>query len=168
MRFFTKRMTLLAVLLLAVAGVRSEEFEVDGIRYSLVDDNRVRVISSGDSASYQGDIVIPEEFVYENKTYIICSITLSGCSGLTSVVIPNSVTSIGYNAFKDCASLTSVEIPASVTSIGAFAFDGCGSLASMVIPNSVASIGNYAFYNCTSLTSVEIPASVKNIGEAAF
>ncbi len=90
------------------------------------------------------------------------------CSSLTSVEIPNSVTSIGYAAFSLCSSLTSVEIPNSVTSIGDAAFESCSSLTSVEIPNSVTSIGNGAFAHCSSLTSVEIPNSVTSIGDYAF
>ena len=92
----------------------------------------------------------------------------SGCSSLTSIEIPDSVTSIGDLAFRDCSSLTSIEIPDSVTSIGLYAFYGCSSLTSIVIPNSVTSIGEGIFRNCSSLTSIEIPDSVTSIGNLAF
>jgi len=90
------------------------------------------------------------------------------CSGLTSVAIPNSVTSIGASAFCYCSGLTSVMIPNSVTSIGSYAFAGCSSLTSVTIPNNVTSIGESAFNGCSSLTSVTIPNSVTSIGESAF
>ena len=92
----------------------------------------------------------------------------SGCSSLSSVTIPNSVTSIGWGAFCYCSSLTSITIPNSVTSIGWYAFDGCTSLTSLTIPNSVTSIGYAAFSSCSSLTSVTIPNSVTSIGDEAF
>ena len=90
------------------------------------------------------------------------------CDGLTSVVIPDSVTGIGNSAFCGCTSLTSVVIPDSVTSIGEWAFSWNSKLTSVVIPDSVTSIGSYAFRNCTSLPSVVIPDSVTSIGEEAF
>ena len=90
------------------------------------------------------------------------------CDGLTSVTIPNSVTSIGDLAFYKCSSLTSIAIPDSVASIGDWAFEDCSGLVSVTIGNSVTSIGEYAFHNCRGLISVTIPDSVTTIGEQAF
>ena len=91
-----------------------------------------------------------------------------GCSGLTSLTIPSSVTSIGSEAFSGCSGLTSLTIPSSVTSIGESAFWDCSGLTSLTIPSSVTSIGNYAFYDCSSLTSLTIPSSVTSIGNYAL
>ncbi len=75
-------------------------------------------------------------------------------SCLTSITIPNSVTSIGESAFSDCSSLTSINIPDSVTSIGRRAFSYCSSLTSITIPDSVTSIEAYAFSNCSNLNEI--------------
>ena len=91
-----------------------------------------------------------------------------GCSGLTSITIPSSVTTIRSSAFCRCTSLTSITIPESVTSIGSGAFGQCSSLTSITIPESVTSIGNSAFSQCSSLTSINIPDSVISIGQCAF
>ena len=91
-----------------------------------------------------------------------------GCTGLTSVTIPDGLTSIGGAAFYQCTGLTSITIPASVTSIGYGVFCGCTGLTSVTIPNSVTSIGYDVFYGCTGLTSVTIPNSVTSIGYWAF
>ena len=77
-----------------------------------------------------------------------------GCTGLTSVTIPDSVTSISWYAFSNCTGLTSITIPNSVTSIGERAFYGCTGLTNITIPDSVTSIGSSAFYGCTGLTTV--------------
>ena len=91
-----------------------------------------------------------------------------GCSGLTSVTIPDSVTSIGNLAFYGCTGLTSITIPDSVMSIGSSAFSGCRGLTSVTIGNGVTSIGYRAFYGCSGLTSITIPDSVTSIGSYAF
>ena len=94
--------------------------------------------------------------------------TFSDCHNLTSIVIPNSVTSIGVVAFYGCNRLTSITIPDSVTSIGGQAFEGCDGLTSITIPSGVTSIDYYAFRTCNSLTSITIPDSVTSIGDYAF
>ena len=92
----------------------------------------------------------------------------SGCSALSSVTIPNSVTIIGGFAFRGCRALTSVNIPNSVTTIEDWAFSGCSALTSVTIPNSVTTIGSEAFSECTNLQKVNIGNSVETIGTSAF
>ena len=79
------------------------------------------------------------------------------CRSLTSIIIPDSVTSINFYAFSSCDSLTSITIPDSVTSIGSYAFRSCASLTSITIPDSVTSIGSGAFDGCSSLTEITLP-----------
>ena len=91
-----------------------------------------------------------------------------GCCGLTSLVIPSGVTSIGDEAFYGCSGLINLTIPSSVTRIGWSAFEGCSGLTSLVIPSGVTSIGDEAFYGCSGLTSLVIPSSVTSIDRSAF
>jgi len=88
--------------------------------------------------------------------------------GLTSVTIPDNVTTIGSSAFYGCGKMTSVAIADSVISIEGGAFNGCSSLTSIMIPNRVTSIGLAAFAGCSSLTSIIIPDNVTEIGAGAF
>ena len=148
--------------------------------YNIVN-GEAHVVRPGNGNSYDnyvtGALTIPSSVSYNGTTYSVTAFdddinihvgAFKGCSGLTSVTIPNSVTSIGNYAFYNCSSLTSVTIPNSVTWIGSYAFWFCYVLTSVTIPNSVTSIGNYAFNGCTDLTSVTIPNSVTSIGESAF
>jgi hypothetical protein len=89
-------------------------------------------------------------------------------SKITSVVIPDSVTRIGDQAFYRCSNLTSVTIGNGVTSIGGQTFVECTSLTSITIPNSVTNIYDMTFSNCKSLTSVTIGSGVGTIGKNAF
>ncbi len=160
---------------------------VDGIFYNLDINNKTAEVTyeAADGVScYKGDIVIPESFLFGGVTFSVTSIGKNAFSkskdygdgsyayfyntDLTSVSIPNSVTSICDWAFSFCGSLTSVVIPNSVTSIGGAAFRNCSGLTSLIIPNSVTSISSGAFYSCSGLTTVSIPKSVTSIGDQAF
>ncbi|MBR4828334.1 MAG: leucine-rich repeat protein [Muribaculaceae bacterium] len=90
------------------------------------------------------------------------------CTGLISITIPNSVTSIAGQTFSYCTGLTNVILGSAVTSIGPCAFMGCYGLTSIIIPNSVTSIESRAFYDCSGLTNIIIPSSVTAIRSYAF
>ena len=139
------------------------------LRYTITNGTEVDVVGAG---CMTDDLVIPSTVSYNGITYSVTSIgdgAFAGYSGLTSITIPNSVTSISGNfTFYGCSSLTSITIPNSVTSIGNYTFEGCSSLTSITIPNSVTSIGNYTFEGCSSLTSITIPNSVTSIGNFTF
>ncbi|MBR4881833.1 MAG: leucine-rich repeat protein, partial [Clostridia bacterium] len=107
-------------------------------------------------------------YEYYKGTYRTTAPWKTYVSYIKTVIIGDSVTSIGNYAFYSCDSITNVTIGDSVTSIGSYAFFGCTSLTSMTIPDSVTSIGNSTFSNCISLTSVIIPESVTSIGSYAF
>jgi hypothetical protein len=137
--------------------------------------------------SYTGCVATPQDYIINNNTHTasvyyipasLKSVTITGgnilygafggCSNLTSVIINDSVTKIGFSAFKYCTSLTSVTIPNSVTSIGENTFYKCSSLTSVMIPDSVTTIHGKAFRSCTSLTRVNIPNSVTSINGDPF
>lgn len=90
------------------------------------------------------------------------------CSQLTNISIPNSVTSIGFSAFAHCTSLKSITLPSSLSSISEALFSGCSQLTTIQIPDSVPSIQSYAFYHCRNLETIRIPVSVTLIETDAF
>ena len=164
------------IVLLSMVGTMAYAYDIavenaDGviIYYDYVNDGKDLRVSK--SSSYKGTVVIPEEVTYMDRTLKVTGIAYSafwGCTGLTSVTIPNSVTSILEFTFYGCSGLTSVTIPNSVTYIGNDAFERCSGLTSVTIPNSVTSIGRAAFEYCSGLTSVTIGSSVTSIGKSAF
>lgn len=123
-----------------------------------------------DNEDYVGDIQIPESIRYNGELYTVTSIADGAFEGskISSIKIPNSVTSIGENAFAYCDSLISITIPNSVNSIGDWAFAYCNALTSITIPDGVTSIGAWMFYSCDSLTSVVLPNGVTSLEKACF
>ena len=92
----------------------------------------------------------------------------AGCSGLTSLSLPSSLTSIKYRAFYGCSGLTSLSLPSGITSIDWNAFSGCSGLTSLTLPSSLTSIDSGAFSGCSGLTSLSLPSGLTSIGDGAF
>ncbi len=153
-----------AFLLPSIAS--AHDFEVDGIYYNITSDSEVAVTFKGNyydsyTNEYTDAVLIPEKVTYSGTEYSVTSIgerAFWGCSGLTSVSIPNSVASIRLEAFYGCSGLTgTLTIPKSVTSISSEAFYGCSGLTgTLTIPNSVTYIYNSAFENCSGLKEIII------------
>ena len=109
-----------------------------------------------------GSVVIP------NSVKSIGSRAFYNCSGLTNVVIPNSVLEIESLAFRSCSGLVELNIPNSVNTIGSGAFRACSNLAKVTIGNTVANIGSEAFRECVGLTDITVPRSVTAVDASAF
>ena len=114
------------------------------------------------------------------SSYSITSITLpnnltsigSGafwyCRDLTLITLPNKITNIKGGAFRDCSNLTSITLPNGITSIQGLTFLGCDNLASITLPSSITRIGEFAFCGCRKLTSITLPKSIENIENQSF
>ena len=143
---------------------------INNINYRLNEETKTAEVIKKRNG-YEGDIIIPETVVFNERTYRVTSIgegAFYHCESLKSIIIPDSINSIEDRAFDCCKNLTSITIPDGVTSIGEAAFWGCESLTSISIPDSVKDIGDRAFFACSSLPAITIPDSVKIMGESAF
>ena len=166
------------------------DFEVDGIYYKIVNDEACVTYKSFSYIShdphyesdYTGDVVIPSSVTHDGKTYPVTSIgdhAFYRRMPLTSITIPSSITSIGWDAFWDCTGLTRV----TVTDLTAWCNIDNNSnplyfahhlylndteVTDLVIPDGVTAIRKHLFEGCTGLTSVIIPNSATAIGENAF
>ena len=139
-------------------------FLFGGVKYTTGSNNTVSV-TGVDEANLPANVVIPSTVTNGVTTYTVTSIgdnafykNWDGGLQILSVIIPNTITSIGNYAFKSCQSLLSITIPNSVKTIGSSAFYGCYALSSVTIEKGsvLNKIGMYAFYNCTNLTSFTI------------
>ena len=122
------------------------------------DDKYIKVTEYIESDTY---VVIPESINIDGEDIPIKEIgeeAFYNNKNLISIIIPNSVTTIGNNAFEDCSNLTTVTIGenSQLTTIGEYAFYNCSSLTSIYIPSGVTSISEYAFQSCSNLTTVTI------------
>ena len=134
--------------------------KTDG-KLSILDLSEAKIVAGGDAyARFSENYYTSNDKLGDYAFY--------GCSGLTSLTLPSSVTSIGTGAFHGCWKLTNLTIPSGVTSIGYSAFRGCSGLTNLTIPSGVTSIDYGAFWGCSGLTSLTIPSGVTSIGSAAF
>lgn len=186
-----------------MASLHATDFTFEGINYTVLDEtaktcktkegtsasiNNQTVITPGNSIS--GKLTIPQTVYNDDVAYTVVLIgKLSfATSGLTSVVLPQSVTEIGSEAFNDCEdliainlpnslkiindkafngckNLISIDIPDTVTDLGPYAFAGCSSLSAVKLSNSLSVLNNYMFEGCTSLSSISIPNSIFALGQ---
>ena len=152
-------------ILLCATGLWAQTL-VDGIYYNFDASTQTASVTGQGSNKYSGDVTIPSTVTYNGANYSVTSIgdyAFYDCTGLTSITIPNSVTSIEGGAFSGCgipvynahifAHLPKsysgkYSIPDGIETIVSGAFSNCSGLTSITIPNSVTSIDNEAFYGC--------------------
>lgn len=129
-------------------------------------DNTAVIVTNYKYKGTAADVTIPSR--YKGKPVTMIDHAAFHNSAVTSVTIPDSVTSIHDSAFAYCSSLTNISIPNSVTAIGSFAFEGCTKLESITLPSSLLTISEFLFYDCSQLTTIHIPDSVSSIRTYAF
>ena len=146
------------------------DFQNNGIYYCIRGDNEASVASNGNANCYNGDVTVPNAvYLYGNKMTVtgVSSKAFANNSGIKKVVLPNSITEIGNDAFWQ-SSLTQITLPKNITKIDRHTFYGCQSLSSITIPDKVTAICDSAFAYCTGLRNVVLPEGIKTIGQMAF
>ena len=145
-----------------MAGCDFNGKETDG-KLSILDLSDAKIVEGG--SAYYSDR--DDGFICTSNDKL-GDYVFNGCSGLTSLTLPSSVTKIGCYALSNCIGLTSLTLPSCVTEIGEHAFLNCRGLTNFTIPSGVTSIGHGAFFCCYGLISLTIPSSVTAIGSRAF
>ena len=145
-----------------MAGCDYDGKETDG-KLSILDLSDAKIVEGG--SAYYSDR--DDGFICTSNDKL-GDYVFNGCSGLTSLTLPSSVTKIGCYALSNCIGLTSLTLPSSVTEIGEGAFLNCRGLTNFTIPSGVTSIGHGAFFCCYGLISLTIPSCVTAIGSRAF
>ena len=145
--------------------------KIGDLWYDLHEDLTAKLLSRSDYKALTGAIKVPATVTFGKYTYIVNEMAAGvfyGCSNITSVTLPNTITEIPFNTFYNCTGLTNVTMPSALTSIGQSAFYGCTALTFVSLPASLTEIGANAFWGCDALTSVYIPAGIKTIKEYCF
>lgn len=176
----------------ATRSLNTDNKDDQGLTYTLNADHTATV-ANYDNHTPDGVIDIPDTVISDGQPYTVTAInnaafpnsavtsvtipdsvtsihdvSFFNCSQLTNISIPNSVTYIGYSAFSYCTSLKSITLPSSLSTISRALFSGCSQLTTIHIPDSVSSIQFYAFHDCENLETIRIPVSVTLIETDAF
>lgn len=176
----------------ATRSLNTDNKDDQGLTYTLNADHTATV-ANYDNSTPDGVIDIPDTVISDGQPYTVTAInnaafpnsavtsvtipdsvtsihdvSFFNCSQLTNISIPNSVTYIGYSAFSYCTSLKSITLPSSLSTISRALFSGCSQLTTIHIPDSVSSIQFYAFHDCENLKTIRIPVSVTSIRDFAF
>ncbi|MDR1725805.1 MAG: leucine-rich repeat domain-containing protein [Bacteroidales bacterium] len=153
----------------------------NGITYKItnLNPNYVQIgtgVPADANTSFSGALTIPATVTYDEVEYTVTAVSenaFKSNTGITSVTIPNSVTSIGYTAFALCNNLLTVTIgdnnvPANLATIETAAFYQCQNLTTVIIGNNVKTISYASFLNCNNLATLTLGESVETIGDWAF
>ena len=149
----------------------TEEGVILSYRYNSFSNNCECEVALCHDNNYSGVVTIPSEVVFESKTLTVKGIgetAFRNCKGITTIIIPSTVSYIRNSAFKGCSNLTFVNIPDGLTSIGESAFQGCSNLLSIYLPECLTLIDSYTFSGCSSISSIDLPEGLTSIGSEAF
>lgn len=149
-----------------VSMVASADSTYGDFKYVTSTDNTAVKITK--YTGLDAEVVIPAEIEGMTVTYIDGG-AFQNNTGLASVVIPDSVNTIGWSAFADCTALTSVTLPANLKKLDPYVFKSCKNLTGdIVLPEGLTSMSSGVFWGCSSITSVSLPKYIKTIGENSF
>lgn len=161
-----KNLALILMLVVAFTFVSMQASAADASALTFADcDGGVMVTACTKNAS--GEITIPAEY-QGKKVVAIADNAFANCTGLTKVVMPDSIITVGECAFEGCTAIAEVTLSYNLKTIESYAFFACDALKSVTIYPEIKEIGSYAFFDCDSLTSVVIPEGFVNIPDGAF
>lgn len=156
---------------MALTSIAQVEFRHDGLKYTTLDDNSVKVGKIDDKHLPKGKLVIPSQVTHDGITYDVTALggwAFFGCKDLTEVVLPPTLTKIDIWAFCNCVKLKEINIPPSVKEIGYSAFENCESFTQLTLPDGLTNVSDRLAQECVNLKDVNLSQSIKVIEGSAF
>ena len=144
-------------------------FEVDGIKYSVINNNNVEIV--GNNILTLTELYIKNKVEYYSNSYNVVSVSdlaFKGCLYLSSVKIEDGIMRIGKSTFENCSYLKTIAMPSNMQTIDIAAFKNCSLLDSVILPQTIATIPTECFYGCKSLSSIKIPSNVMTFEQNVF
>ncbi len=163
-------LSLILALLLSVSAFGSLQAQ-NWMVYLDFDKHTATIAPDSSYLKLTGTLEIPGEFYYNNEFYKVVCIGMNAfenCSGITSVILPNSITSIYDYAFKNCTGLKTVQFGHSLKSIGWYAFENCSGITSLTLPDSLRMVGWVTFSGCSGMKELSIGSQLAGCGNGAF
>lgn len=164
-----KKTIITAIIAAASISAVSQTFSYGDLRYRITGKTTVSV--SADDPKMSGNVAIPERIMQDSVVYTVTSVERKGfadCKGISSIVLPARISSIGDSAFAGCENLNTINIPYAVKEIKGNTFENCRFLTGITVPDGVKSIGNSAFSYCERLIRFIVPDECISIGDNAF
>ena len=175
MRYIKQNLAAVLAVLFALPAL-AQDFQYEGIWYTVIDpDAKTCKTKEGEFASagntFEGDLIIPSKVNDGSEEYSVVSIGYRSfyyCKGITSVTLPETLTTIENSAFIGCSGITSLSLSPNLISIGESAFGQCKGLTTVEFPPSLTTIEYGAFNQCEAITSAILPESLTSLGSSAF
>lgn len=164
------KLLVLFTFIISLRSLKAQDFTIDGINYKIIDPDNFKV-EVDENSCYTGNFTLPSNVQNQEETYTVTKISLgafNGCTSLTKITIPNSVTLIEGNAFWGCSSLTEVILPDSINQITSSTFRNCSSLSTINLPNTINNIGGSAFWGCSNLKTINLPEGIETLFDFTF
>ncbi|MBR5118616.1 MAG: leucine-rich repeat domain-containing protein [Muribaculaceae bacterium] len=161
----------IVVALTTLVAMAQVEFIQNGLKYTALDDNSVKVRKIDDNHLPKGKLVIPAYVTHDGVTYTVTTLggwAFFGCEDITEVELPATLTKIDIWAFCNCKKLKGIDIPSSVKEIGYSAFENCESFTSFTFPEGIELVSDRLLQECYNLTEVNLPEGVVKIDDCAF
>lgn len=166
-----KKIICLIMVMVTIAAMAQTSFNLNGLKYTALDENTVKVSKISDKNKPKGKLVIPPQVTYDGVTYSVTTIGswgFFGCDEITQVELPSTLTKIDIWAFCKCVKLQEVNIPASVKEIGYAAFENCEAFTTFTLPHTINIVPERLLNECINLKEVTIPEGVTEIGSSAI